>query len=537
MVQNISNPNYPPNQNLIPIIGESIIPWPFEKALERPTIEHLENKTDVLNEIFEYLKFMGINIVFYKGSMVIPKTGIKTEGCSIDHVLTYLVGSPYSLPFILWTADSSLTTFTAVQSFMKYATDDRILGWNIMDEPKPYAWGDVLFNIDSADPSTRVDWDRLTLGYKVCRELLPDNLCLWTSAVPDAPRPDSIGTCSSYANYLATLQKLLKPAIWSYDVYPVIYNKINGVPELEIRHRHFYNSLRLFSNHVKNHGCAFWAYGMVASHASYPNAPTSADDDSWIWKYMVPTIGELRFELFSALAFGAQGLVYFRMSTGRRYNDPPWEETVSNEHYFDAPFKVDVTYDPSMSKYEQIEDATFDLKRNDGLIHSIRSVNTEILGFSSIFLGAELENAYQVYKGNTPYGDGIPVSTGWPGKLTVDIHWNNSSAPDSVGVVVTTLVKKDSSAKVTKRYIMIVSHDPLHPQVIQLRAASEAIRRTLVYKSRYFHSANPFVFTDSVKGDVPSDSQMTTPTPGFDVFQDGYYALKPGGYLILEQKL
>ncbi|MDE6007174.1 MAG: hypothetical protein K2G67_06440 [Muribaculaceae bacterium] len=117
-----------------------------------------------------------------------------------------------------------------------------------------------------------------------------------------------------FKQYLDTFEYYFKPALITYDCYPVmkhepLFNlsrfarKYPGAKHSEYlqNHEYFYRNLELFSAHSRATGKPFWAYVMSNSHLTGENGfyPTSLEN-------------HLRFEAFSALAYGAKGLGYWR---------------------------------------------------------------------------------------------------------------------------------------------------------------------------------------------------------------------------------
>lgn len=104
--------------------------------------------------------------------------------------------------------------------------------------------------------------------------------------------------------YLEYFQKMFNPEVWSYDFYPILIRNGNLIVEYET----FYSALEAFSAISHKTGKPFWAYceSMAYRASSYSRPPA--------------TEAYLRFEAFSALAYGAQGIVYW--TYGQRAPQP-----------------------------------------------------------------------------------------------------------------------------------------------------------------------------------------------------------------------
>lgn len=148
-----------------------------------------------------------------------------------------------------------------------------------------------------------------------------------------------------YYPYLENLQTLYKPFIWSYDFYPILSKLVNNSPtnELDIKYNSFYKYLKFFSRISRKYNSKFWAYAMCMEHYQLKD-----NDKINIEHYRpAPSKGELRFEIFNALAFGAQGIVYYQFGIG----DPKvYIEDRSGQVDVKAPlefeFNFEVEYDP-----------------------------------------------------------------------------------------------------------------------------------------------------------------------------------------------
>jgi hypothetical protein len=57
----------------------------------------------------------------------------------------------------------------------------------------------------------------------------------------------------------------------------------------------FYANLEVCSTKAREAGIPFWAFALTTAHLSYP----------------VPTMGQLRYQVYSNLAYGAQGIEYY----------------------------------------------------------------------------------------------------------------------------------------------------------------------------------------------------------------------------------
>ncbi|MBV5313089.1 MAG: hypothetical protein JZU47_07315 [Prolixibacteraceae bacterium] len=106
---------------------------------------------------------------------------------------------------------------------------------------------------------------------------------------------EALGT-SSYADYVRTFAKEVPTQLLSYDFYPVLNDGV---------HERWYEGLEIFSAEAQKLNKPFWAFALASSYNDL---------------HPEPTIPALRLQLFSNLAYGAQGLEYWSywMSQGLR---------------------------------------------------------------------------------------------------------------------------------------------------------------------------------------------------------------------------
>ena len=108
-------------------------------------------------------------------------------------------------------------------------------------------------------------------------------------------KTEALGT-SSYAEYVNSFATIVPSKVLSFDFYPVLTDGI---------HESWYNGLEVFSSEATKLGKPFWAFGLSSSYNDL---------------HPVPTIPALRLQLYSNLAYGAQGLEFWAywMSQGLR---------------------------------------------------------------------------------------------------------------------------------------------------------------------------------------------------------------------------
>jgi hypothetical protein len=106
---------------------------------------------------------------------------------------------------------------------------------------------------------------------------------------------EALGT-ASYADYLKTFVAEVPTQLISFDFYPILTSGI---------HEWWYKGLEVVSEETQKMGKPFWAFALASSYNEL---------------HPVPDVPALRLQLYSNLAYGAQGLEYWAywMSQGLR---------------------------------------------------------------------------------------------------------------------------------------------------------------------------------------------------------------------------
>ena len=275
------------------------------------------------------------------------------------------------------------------RNFMnRYRNNPVLGGWEFRDEPR-YAELDMLEGI--FDVMTKTDPNHL-IQINLVGEMAKDFV--------GANTPDM-------SAYLDTIQKRFAPGVWSYDYYPLKIVDNNGI--LIVDYDTFFSDFEAFSQMASKTQRPFWYYcqgvGFRQGRICKP----------------VPKEEYLRFEVFSALAYGAQGIMYW---TYRQCRDVPSVDF----QYLDGPINL-------AGKKTKVWNAT-------------RNVNNEIKRYNDIFLNAELKEVR--HTGKKLYKDTKRLQGSF-GPFAALIS-------DDAGVLVSHLTNSG------KDYIVIVNHDVQHKQ-------------------------------------------------------------------------
>lgn len=215
----------------------------------------------------------------------------------------------------------------------------------------------------------------------------------------------------SYKEYIELFQDVLEPSFFPYVLYPITGTDANPV----VRYGAFFDDLEIFSLMAKYTERPFWAYVRSQSFKTSNGSmcPT-------------PTEGQLRFAVFSALAYGAQGLVYW---TYRQ------RENTNTEQYLIAPI------DKAGNRTE--------------IWNYVQKVNNEVKALNSIFCGADFIECRHTgdsqYRGTYSYA------------LTNDFGPCDSIKSYGKGVLVSMLNNGGNN------YLVIVNHDSQISQKIDIK--------------------------------------------------------------------
>lgn len=160
-------------------------------------------------------------------------------------------------------------------------------------------------------------------------------------------------SADAYRAHVHSFDLLVNLPQVSYDHYPV-----NQVGDSVFLNGAFWNNLEVVSAEARRAHKPFWAFALATAHGSYP----------------IPTIGQLRLQLYADLAYGAQCLQYFTY----------WNPGTETWNFHQAP----ITQEGQRSPVYEL----------------VRQMNREIQTRADVFLGCQVQSVYHV-------GTTIPVGT------------------------------------------------------------------------------------------------------------------------------
>ena len=177
----------------------------------------------------------------------------------------------------------------------------------------------------------------------------PKHFC-YVNLFPNYATPTQLGTVD-YRDYVNKFAKEVSLHFLSFDSYPL--TSAVGVYEK------WYQNLEIFSDEAKKVNKPFWGF---AQSILFDN------------KHEDPSLATMRVQMFSNLAYGAQGLQYFTY----------WTPESSTEDFRGGPI-------------------TLEGKRSS-VYDDIKTLNQEIKNLSGVFYGAKVKSLQY-------FGNSIPVGT------------------------------------------------------------------------------------------------------------------------------
>jgi hypothetical protein len=147
---------------------------------------------------------------------------------------------------------------------------------------------------------------------------------------PNYANGQQLGT-ATYQDYLNRFIKEVPVPFISFDHYPVVGNSVRG---------EWYENLEQVSAAARAAKKPFWAFALAVAHNPYP----------------IAELEHLRLQVFSNLAYGAQGIQYFTYWTVK---SPVW-------NFHQAPIEVDGKRTPV---YDRVKQVNSEIRALTGVFH------------------------------------------------------------------------------------------------------------------------------------------------------------------------
>jgi hypothetical protein len=297
-------------------------------------------------------------------------------------------------------------TESTVRMFMNHPA---VAGYMLRDEP------------GRADFKELGEWAR-----KI--EAVDSNHFCYLNLFPNYASEEQLGT-KTYKEHVDLFVKEVPLKLLSFDHYPVVGDSLRF---------NWYDNLEIIARAARESGKPFWAFALSVAHGPYP----------------VPTIAQIRLQVYSNLAYGAQGIQYFTYWT-------PYDTTWNfNNGPITLEGKRTVVYD------------------------RIALVNKEIKGLSEIFLGADVISVKHT-------GKTIPVGTKPLEELPSPIYSLNT---EGQGAVVSVLKNG------LNYYLVIVNRDFMKTMKLSVETAPEVKR---VFKDGSVVNADAYQISSELEpGDI-----------------------------------
>ena len=305
--------------------------------------------------------------------------------------------------------------------------------------------------------------------------------------------PHKRDTMSMYLNHFCDI---VHPDVLSYDYYPFLYRF--STDAIEVNDSDFYYNLQLFARLSKEKGIPFWAFCQSS------NVRFCKLHDQEYTEHPEATENFLRYEAFSALAFGAKGINYWRYSNRR--------DDLSQVKFVDGEYVGQYT--------EYLSALTDTLGNCEPAWKCAQTVNMEIKRYEEVFLGAELRSYSFFDSGlNTDRyvrptdGADIPEYDG-----LIDIK-----AVSGKGVLVSHLYKNGLN------HIILVNQDPFNSTKVKIGYWDGRVA-IIAMKCDGLHMFNPGGFHNPFDGTTDKDDPDIRRPWGSYVTEE--ITLEPGGYHI-----
>ena len=224
---------------------------------------------------------------------------------------------------------------------------------------------------------------------------------------PNFVSPNSLGT-PEYSDYVTRFLEEVPVRYLSFDNYPIVGKKLRPL---------WYQNLEIIANSSRQFNLPFRAFALTTAHSKYP----------------IPGLAELRLQVFSNLAYGAQGIQYFT------YWTPP-------------PVEWDFHHGPINAEGQRT--STYEL---------IRTMNAEINALSGVFLGAKLISVHHT-------GTFIPKGTNRLKKLPLPFLRLKTGNP---GAVVSFLQNEN------KKYLVIVNRSMMESTAVRIEFNSDSVKQVM----------------------------------------------------------
>jgi hypothetical protein len=239
------------------------------------------------------------------------------------------------------------------------------------------------------DEPNRNDFSRLGELARRIQAVDNQHFC-YVNLYPNYALPKQLGA-STYREYVQLFLKEIPVPLLSFDHYPVRVNA-SGVRSLNTG---WYENLEIISDEARKAGIPFWAFALTTSHEPYP----------------IPTLADLKLQVYSNFAYGAQGVQYFTY----------WTPQPGTWDFHDGPIDY----------YTQQKTATW---------YTVQQMSKEIKALSNVFLGAQVIKVEHIATNALGGNATIPNGT---------TRFNFANRPSEANIIKTFTTSNDTNAVVS----------------------------------------------------------------------------------------
>lgn len=253
----------------------------------------------------------------------------------------------------------------------RFKDHNALAGYYLVDEPNsddfPY-WSNLARRIQAID----------------------NNHFCHVNLFPNYASSVQLGT-STYQEYVKLFLQEIPVPFLSFDYYPI---RINDSGERFLRDG-WYENLEIISDEAHKAGIPFWAFALTTAH----------------WSYPIPTLADLRLQVYSNLAYGAQGIQYFTY----------WTPTSEWPDYNNGP----------IDNKTQQKTATW---------YTVQQMNKEIKALSSVFLGAQVLQVRHIVINDSGTDEVVPTGT---------TRFDFANKPSEANIIKTFIIPNNTNAVVS----------------------------------------------------------------------------------------
>jgi hypothetical protein len=270
------------------------------------------------------------------------------------------------------------------------------------------------------DEPPRSEFEELGTWVRRIQAVDAKNLC-YINLLPNFALPKQLGT-STYQEYITDFYRMVPTQVVSFDNYPVLQT-----PKGKVLRKDWYENLEIVAAEARRLKKPLWTFALTTAHGDYP----------------IPTRGELRVQVYSGLAYGAQAMQYFTY----------WTPLNRSQYVYHHGPITEITH------------------QRTEVYDRMKALNQEIQQLSGVFLGSKV-----VSTGHT--GNNIPKGTT---RLVIP---NGLKVLEVDGEALVSVMEKGRY-----RYVLIVNTNFQQPMQLKLEGESSLMKvqkdGTLVEASRY----------------------------------------------------